>query len=321
MSFRRNLALSLLISSTLMTSGCAHFLREGGAAGAEELAKDGPDVVGVQGTLLNHAKAAEKNGSFSKAQQLYAQLISYDRTNVKYQLAYANSARRSGATDAAIKAYEEILAKHPKHVAALEGKGIAQLANNDISNATSSFRQVMQINSKRWKTLNALGLLFIAEGRHDDAMAYFTEALLQSPNNVSVLNNVGLTLAIQNENIDAVEALETASELVYKTGGGAAQIKHIDLNLAMVHGISGNMSAAKHVASRHLKGAELDNNLGYYAHLSKDDQLAKSYLNRALSKDGSHYEKAWKNLEIISTGENRASDNHRSSTAKSVKVN
>lgn len=321
MSLRRNLALSLVISSSLMVSGCDHFMREGGAAGAELLAAEGPDVVGIQGTLLEHASSAEKKNDFARAQQLYAQLISYDKKNVKYQLAYANSARRAGATDAALKAYEEILSKHPKHIEALEGKGIAQFANNDLANATTSFSQVMKINSKRWKTLNALGLLFIAEGQHNDAMAYFTEALMQSPNNVSVLNNVGLTLAIQNENIDAIEALETASELVYKTGGGAAQIKHIDMNLAMVHGISGNMNAAKQVASRHLKGAELDNNLGYYAHLSKDDQLAKSYLNRALSKDGAHYEKAWKNLELISTGENRASGGQQSGTAKRVKVN
>ena len=321
MIFRRNIVLPFIIGSMFLLSGCDHFLREGGAAGAESLITDGPEVTGVQGTLLENAKSAENKGDFSRATQLYSQLISYDKDRVAYKISYANAARRAGNTDSAIQAYEKILEKHPKHIEALEGKGIAQLANNDVPNALSSFTQVMQINSKRWKTLNALGLIFIAEGRHDDAMAYFTEALLQSPNNVSVLNNVGLTLAIQNENRDAIEALETASELVYKTGGNKAQIKHIDLNLAMVHGITGNMSAAKSVASRHLKGAELDNNLGFYAHLTQDDQLAKSYLNRALSKNSSHYEKAWKNLELISAGENRANDRGGVNKGKSVKVN
>jgi len=317
MSQRKRLILSLMMSS-VMLSGCNHFLREGAQQSVS--IDDGPEVSGIQETLLTNAQAAEKKGSFSRAQQLYSQLMSYDKENIKYQLAYANSARRAGATDTAIQGYEKILAKHPRHIEALEGKGIAQLANNDLANATASLSQVMQMNSKRWKTLNALGLIFIAEGRQDSAMAYFTEALMQSSNNVSVLNNVGLTLAIQNETYDAIEALETASELVYKKGGNPAQLKHIDMNLAMVHGINGNMSAAKNVASKHLSGAELDNNLGFYAHLSKDDQLAKSYLNRALSKDSSHYEKAWKNLEIISSGENRA-NSERSDGAKRVKVN
>jgi hypothetical protein len=40
--------------------------------------------------------------------------------------------------------------------------------------------------------------------------------------------------------------------------------------------------------------------MGLYAHLAKDDQMAKSYLNMALTESKTYYGKAWENLEAVS---------------------
>lgn len=85
--------------------------------------------------------------------------------------------------------------------------------------------------------------------RHEDAIAYFVEALEQSKNNASILNNVGLTMAIDNRLEDAVEALKKAGRIASED---ARLRKKIDLNLAMVYTIKGDLTRAKEVAGKYL---------------------------------------------------------------------
>ncbi len=72
----------------------------------------------------------------------------------------------------------------------------------------------------------------------------------------------------------------------------------------MVYGLSGDMVKARELAGKYLDGPALENNLGFYAHLAKDDALAKTYLNMALSDSATYYQRAWTNLDMI-TGEHQ----------------
>ena len=258
---------------------------------------ESPDVEGVEGTLLKSAKASLDNFNYKGAAQFYAQLADYDKDNMKYRLSLADANRRAGYLEPAIESYDIALKKNPKNIKALEGKGLALLAKGEFDAAGDALAKVIDLDGKRWRTLNALGLLFVMQKEYDNAMAYYTEALMHSANNISVLNNIGLTLAIKGSYADAAEALETAS--------GLAQSKdlplrrHVEMNLALVYGIKGDLKLAKQIASRHVKGSALDNNMGFYAYLAKDKVLASSYLNMALSGSSRHYERAWHNLEII----------------------
>lgn len=273
----------------------------------------GPDVKGMDATMLDSAKAAERLGDYRKASVYYRQLADKSPDKISYQMAYGDSIRRVGDFDQAIKAYDKVLAKAPRNAAAKEGLGLALLSSGDYDRAGNALSEVMQLDRKRWRTLNGLGLLFVAQGMHEEALSYFTEALEHSSNNVSVLNNAGLSLAIQKKFDDAVEALELASSLTARDEKAVRE--QIEMNLALVYGIMGDMGKAQTVASRHMDEAALNNNMGIYAHLSKDDVLARSYLNMALS-GGKHYEKAWKNLESISGG----GSSSKSYRGKRVKV-
>ena len=128
-----------------------------------------------------------------------------------------------------------------------------------------------------------------------EAMAYYTEALKHSPDNPAILNNVGLSQAADHNFPRAIEALQQAE----RVSAPDDRRKEIDLNLALVYGVSGDLDTAKQIASKYLEGPALDNNLGLYAHLSKNDALAKTYFNMALSRSPTYYERAWKNLDII----------------------
>ena len=71
---------------------------------------------------------------------------------------------------------------------------------------------------------------------------------------------------------------------------------------AIVYGISGNSEMAKTTAQNFLTEPQLYNNLGVYAELAKKPELARTYLNKALSGAKVYYDKAWENLERVQGG-------------------
>ena len=177
----------------------------------------------------------------------------------------------------------------------MEGKGLTLMALGKSVDASRVFADVVAKDPTRWRTLNALGILFVTKNMIPEAMAYYNEALKQSPDNAAVLNNMGLSYAVDKNYPRAIEVLEQGSRISKSNG----QRKQIDLNIALVKGVSGDLDGAREVASKYYEGPALDNNMGLYAHLAKNDTLAKTYLNMALSQSPVFYERAWNNLDNI----------------------
>ena len=283
----------------------------------EEFAKlDQPDVQGIEASLLKSAKAAEQQGNYGKALGFYEQLMGRDEENPDYMLGLAESLRRVNAPQEALVFYDGALEKKENWVLALEGKGLALMAVGEFPQAGSVLAEVMKQDAKRWRTLNALGVLFTLKEMYAEAQAYYDEALVHSPDNISVLNNMGLTQAINGQKASAYETLKYAAQAARMDERKRAQI---ELNLALVYGISGEEKKAEALASKHLEGPALHNNLGLYAHLARDDELAKSYLNMALSHSPTHYQRAWENLDYV-VGQGKGAEKLSSGKAKRVKV-
>ena len=257
----------------------------------------GPTVAGVNDTLAGQANEAAQQGDYVRAESMYRQLLDKDRK--KYTLPLADAMRRNGKYDEALAGYDEALRDDPNSAEANEGKGLTLMAKGAFTEAGQAFSQALKTDGKRWRTLNGIGVLFAIKHRSDDAIAYYQEALKHQPGNPSVLNNVGLTLAMDKNYPKAIEALGLARQ---QLPAQSPDRKRIDLNLALVHGISGNLEEAERVAAPNLTQAGLYNNMGLYAHLAKDDRLARSYLNMALSNSPTYYDKAWENLEKLAGG-------------------
>lgn len=262
-----------------------------------------PEVSGVEATLEKQATDALATGDVRRAAQFYEQLLGMKKgtpaDQLRYKLGLADALRRMGENDKALAAYTTILRDSPGNIDAMEGKGLTLMAQGKFVDAGRELSEVMKRDQRRWRTLNALGILFVTKNMIPEAMAYYTEALRQSPDNPSVLNNVGLSQAVDKNYPRAVAALEQAA----RVSPADERRKQIELNLAMVHGISGDMEKARELAGKHLDGPALANNLGFYAHLAKDDSLARTYLNMALSHSSTFYERAWNNLDIVSGGQ------------------
>ncbi|MCE3006016.1 MAG: tetratricopeptide repeat protein [Rickettsiales bacterium] len=263
-----------------------------------------PDVPSVNQTLEKSANDALEAGDIKRASQFYKQLLDSDKATaadkMRYRTALADASRRAGDDAGARKLFDEILKDDPSNLDALEGKGLTLMAQGKSAEAGRVLAQVLEKDPKRWRTLNALGILFVTKNMIPEAVEYFTEALKVSPDNSAVLNNVGLARAIEGNFPRAIEALQQA----VKMSSTDARRKQVNLNLALVYGISGDMDSAKVVAEKYLEGAALDNNLGLYSHLAKNDELAKTYLNMALTRSPTYYERAWQNLNVITNQSN-----------------
>lgn len=257
---------------------------------------DGPRVSGISDPLVQAAQTAEAQGNFRLAAQAYEQAREKHPEDAGILLGLADSYRRDAQTQKAIAAYDALLAREPAHIAAREGKGLALIAGGDFDTPAVLFDEVMQADARRWKTLNALGILFTTRNLQPEAQAYFREALKHHPDSASILNNLALSQALERNFDGSVSTLHKASALA---APASQERRRIDLNTALVQASAGRVDAARQIAEQYLTGAELDNNLGLYAHLARDDNMAKAYLNKALSDSKMYYARAWENLEDI----------------------
>ncbi len=294
----QKISLILLCSTAIALSGCEStkqlFDPEKTFASMGQ-----PDVKGINDTQEDSAKEAVTAGDHMRAAQLYTMLVTSGKGSkaqmARYKIGLAESLRRVGDYEKAVPIYNQVLDEDSGNLDAQEGRALVLMAQGKSVDASRAFSDIVEKDGKRWRTLNALGILFTSKNMIPEAMAYYTEALKYSADNPAVLNNVGLTQAIDKNNNRSFDALDQASRL----SKSPAQRKQIDMNLAMVLGASGDLERAREVAGKYYEGAALENNMGLYAHLAKNDALAKTYLNMALTQSPTYYERAWSNLDAV----------------------
>jgi len=279
-----------------------------------------PDVPTMDNTIEKQAQAALEAGDMKRAGQFYEQLLDSKKTSkadkLRYRTVLSDMLRRTGQYEKALKQFNVVLKEDPENIDALEGKGLTQMALGKSADAGRTLSKVLDKDGKRWRTLNALGILFVTKNMIPEAMEYFTEGLRVDTDNPAILNNVGLARAIEKNYPRSIETLQQAA----KVSPSDNRKKQIELNLALVYGISGDLESAKAMAEKHLDGATLDNNLGLYSHLAKNDELAKTYLNMALTSSPTFYERAWNNLDIITEQSNPDTKANPYGRAKSVPI-
>lgn len=278
---------------------------------------DGPKIGSMEDNLLESAKKAEASGDFRRALISYQQLLDKKPDDENLTFSVAECLRRSGSTDKAIALYDKLIAKNPAMIAAKESKGLALIAKGDFETPTPLFEEVLKVDPTRWKTLNALGILFSTRNMQAEAQQYFNEALKYKADSSSVYNNLGLSQALTRKFDEAIGSLQKSSNLA---NSASPERKRIDLNLALVYATAGKLDDAKRIAEMYLEGAALNNNLGLYAHLAKDDKMARAYLNMALMESKVYYAKAWDNLQDITANSNDSNNDKAPSRKPRAKI-
>lgn len=310
--FRFTRALLIATSVSLILTGCQG-TGQRKITKPEELEKilkeaKGPDVPSLEEALLTSAKKADETRQYRTAVGFYKQLLEKNPNNSLYQYHLATSMRKAGMYEESIAEYNKLL-DNPEHkVEALEGIALSLMAQGEYERAGDKLAEVMELDAARKGAINAIGILFTIKGMYHEARQYFEEALVVDPGNVFVLNNMALMEALDRRFDESLRLIREAKSKAGRTSPEAVQL---DMNMALVYAIKGDLDGARAAAAPHLTEPQLLNNMGYYSYLAQDDNMAKSYLNMALTNSPVYYEKAWKNLESLNKLAERAPRSRR----------
>ena len=257
------------------------------------------NVPSMETTLLDSGNQALQNGDSLKAEYYFNQLVKKSPDNTLFKFKLAEALRRRGACNEALSLYDEVLKAKPTDIDVREGNALCLVSVGEFQKAGPILTDIISQDRTRWKSVNAAGLIFAINSKFDEANQYLDLAADVSNHNPSVLNNQALVRALVGNNDDAVRILREAS---IRAGEGTMQKRNIDLNLAMVYGISKNIEMAETTAKPWLTTPQLYNNMGIYAELGRDPALARTYLNKALMGTPVYYDRAWENLERLDSG-------------------
>ncbi len=204
--------------------------------------------------------------------------------------------KNSSALNIAESKYSNSLQNDSENINALEAKAVVLTNEGKFEEAVKIFSEVLKKDATRWRTINGIGIAFALTNRLDQAMEYFEVAAELSENNPVILNNIGLSFAFNKKYTEAANYLKKAS---IAATGNKEHSKKIDMNLSLVYGLMGKLKESEQLMHPHLPEASVYNNLGFYAYLKNNDQVARDYLREALEISGGKHKKAQVNLERL----------------------
>lgn len=277
----------------------------------------GPTITGVDDMMLASAKEAEDAKNYKRAAGFYQQVLDKKPDSIPAKLGLANALRHNNQCNDAMPQFQGILDKDPGNADALEGKGLCQMALGDAKQSAETFTQALNADQHRWRSLNAVGILFASKGKTSEAIAYFEKAQEEDGTQIAVMNNLALAYLLDKRYDQAIETLNRAKAHLPTKSAEAARI---DLNLALAYALSGDMETAQKLSAPHLTEAGLYNNMGFYAKLTKDESMARDYLNMALSKSPTYYKRAQANLDTIPRGTKADGDDSDGVTVKRLHI-
>ncbi len=233
----------------------------------------------VEQTFLSEAKKAEDIGDYKKAAQLYKNIYDNNQSNKEIDYKYAKALQMQGLYQDAIMVYDKLLEIDANDINASEYKALCLLQLGDLDEAEKIFDSVLNKDAKRWKTVNALGIIKALEGNIDEAKMYYQIAIAIDDKNPSILNNIGLSMVLTSDRVGGIEVIKTA---INNLPNNDPRRKKVEFNLALAYGISGQKSKAEAILKKYLSYEAIENNLAFYAKLSKDRNAAGQYLKKSL---------------------------------------
>jgi len=272
--------------------GCASFQKLGFATNESEPV----NLAAAVDPMQNKAESAFSKGDYANSSRLYEKLVGQYPDNKEYLLYWAESLRLSGASDKADAQYDRLIAQDSNNLAAIEGRGLNYLRNGEFISALRQFNAVIKEDASRWRTINAIGVIYSISGKDNEARQYYNMALGLSKNNPGIINNIALGVSFGGNHEEAIALLKVALKEVDRNDPRQVKLQN---NLAMLYGISGQMDKAEAILRETLPEPAVYNNLGFYAKIAADKQLALDYLSQAVASSPVYYEKAENNLQRL----------------------
>jgi Flp pilus assembly protein TadD len=264
---RRMTSASAALLCSLVLSGCASdaifgFLRPRPEEAAAEKGQLGPKLgllakPGSYSTLLRLGQSTLSAGEPQAAVFFLRRAHQAEPMEAAPLVSLGRAYAMLSAYNEASEAYRAALTRQSENTEALRGLGGAMIALNQPFLAIDQFDAALRIDPSDYRSYNGMGVAYDIAGDHRAAQAHYRVGLAERPGDLSLQNNLALSLAL-------TEDFEESTGLLTRLASDPTANRRHRLNLALVHGLSGDVQRAARWARRELNEDEVRDNLLYY---------------------------------------------------------
>jgi predicted O-linked N-acetylglucosamine transferase (SPINDLY family) len=251
--------------------------------------------------VLQNAVGLHQAGRFAQAQQLYQQVLNYDKNNIDALHLLGLTLHQQGDHKQAIKLISKALKKNPKSPEMQNNLGEAYRAMGKITQAQGCYRKALSLRASYPEALNNLGLAYVAKGLAAEAIKNFRVAIKINSNYIPARVNLANALKKQGKHIEAIacctELLTLQPDLI-----AAYNI------MGMIYYETSQLTQAVDIYKQALQiapfEAQINNNLGVVLRDLGAVEGAIACYRRAI-KSNEKYSEAYNNLAVAlkDTGE------------------
>jgi Flp pilus assembly protein TadD len=238
---------------------------------------DNPEVLTLAGAV------ARLKGEDTRAARLFANAVGVQEGNFEAQAALISLDLAAKKPADATKRVEALVAKVPKHPAALLLAARTYVAVGDSKKAEYTLRKTIEVDAANIRAYELLGQLYLSQHRLTDALKEFDELARHQPRPVQAHTLAGTILEMQNNPSGARKRYEQALE-VDPDAPVAAN------NLAwMMAETGGNLDVALRLAQTAARGLPdhpaVQDTLGWIYYKKDLGTLAVSAFQKSVEKD------------------------------------
>lgn len=186
----------------------------------------------------------------------FALQFSRDPTNAEIGLHLSNAQRAIGHNAEAADTAQKVLLFAPDNIQVLMAAGKSHIAAGNAFYAIAPLKHVIELKPNTWQAYSLLGVAYDQTRRPEDAQGAWATALKLSPDNPSVLTNIAMSKVEAGDLAGAETLLRTA----VAQAGATMQVRQ---NLALVLGLSGNLTEAEKLLRQDLPPAQAEANLAW----------------------------------------------------------
>lgn len=158
-------------------------------------------------SLLEQARAQEKAGNYSAAEQSYRQALASSPDDPEVLKRLGVLQQTEFKFDQSIQSFERALAKDPKYPQVNFFEGISFYGKNDVAKAISCLERELETPEPHPKTRFYMATLLEASGRSPEAIQQLNQLLVDNPKDADALYQ--LARLHKNASFQAMERLRT----------------------------------------------------------------------------------------------------------------
>lgn len=185
-------------------------------------------------SVMRLADGARASGDPVSALNIYRKAREMNPRATEAIVGLAGAMVDLGAYEEAVAAYQDALKIVPSHPAALRGLGSVFIALDQPELALAQYDLALRGKPDDARALTGRGVSLDLMGRHEEARTAYRAANEREPNYVPASNNLGLSLIVGGYYQEAIAILTPIASVSPRVRG----------NLALAHGIAGDMSQA-----------------------------------------------------------------------------